>query len=646
MSDLDTLGQDFSAELAKLVGHYEGNLPAYSNIQAQKNSVITNLRVISIAGAEGLFKSDVLKTPLALQDVTLPAGHSCGVRRSGPLADPVSYYVPPLSTAQFTKFMPSIKFVVMHGFGRTYDYARMRRTRAKVTTEASTFNVTDPATAYNAARFATGLQAYMTSATPAQTGMHHLLSLRGDLVNSTSWDSACTHVLSTGSKRNLPGINQKSIGINHEEWYYDNQGTGKLREIEDHGPYSEQQYVLDAFILKKLEVYTGDKYTHYLGHGAELKSNISSNTPGCFAHASGSNSLDPGAEFFLPPDFQLGISSAASVPLIKDLYGSDTAAWDRRFAIWYKNAARGEYISAYARIFAKAERLRSFDITTELFDPALKTLALDIKVPAVTGSSTLAVAQGFSQNKLLAVNRAQQAQAIPRKDIYTAARSTSTAAATAWSRNTANLSSITQRTSSEPPTILNALYLDPNTGEWRRADSTNPTPVISAIPPLSGGTTVSTSPRSVFDYGRADGFDRKLNMPISRDPLLLLPSFAERIQDLFNAMRSLGYDPVLHEGLRTAERAALLNERGTGTADSLHIYGAAVDITSKKDGYDNNDFFTALGAQAVALGLTWGGTFSNRVDKPHVQAIAGRDQTIVRRLAAVEREAFVRQKLA
>lgn len=647
MSDLDTLGQDFSTELSKLIAYYEGKPAAYSNAQAQKSSAITNLRIITIAGAEGLFKPEVLQEALALTNVTLPAGYSCGVNRSGPLTDPVSYYVPPLSGAPFPKFNPSIKFVVMHSFGRAYDYAQTRRTGTKAApAEATTFNTTDPATAYNATRFASGLLQYVTPSAPARTGMHHLVSLRGDLVNSASWDSACTHVSSVSSKNNLPMVNQKSIGINHEEWYYDNQGNGELRSVEDHGPYSEQQYVLDAFILKKLEAYTGDKYTNYLGHGPELKANVKSDTPGCFAHASGSNDLDPGAEFFLPPDFRLGVTQVSSVPLIKAIYGSNTDPWDRRFEIWYKNAAHGEYISAYARIFAKVEKLRSFDITTELFDPKLKTLALNVKVPAITGSGPLSVAQSISQNKLLTVIRAQQAQSLTRKDFFDAAQASANTASAAWARNTANLTRITQRTATQPVTVTNALYLDPNTGEWGRADSTNPPEVVTQNPPLSGGTTVSTSPRAVYDYGRPNGSDPLLNgMVISRDPYLLIPSFAERLQDLFNLMRAAGHDPVFSEGYRTGERAQLLNERGTGVPDSMHEYGAAADIDSEKYGTGNAQFYIALGQNAQMLGLTWGGTFK-RIDSRHVQAIPVQDQRVLRNLATNELDSFVRRILA
>jgi hypothetical protein len=569
MPELDTLGQDFTAELSKLVSHHQGNIPAYNNIIAQKGSTLTKLRVISITGAEGLFKADVLKEPLALADVTLPAGHSCGVRTSGPLKDPIDYYIPPVSTSNFFKFSPSIKFVVMHSFGRTYDFDRMRKTKMRSPSkDDSTFVPSNPATAYHAERFALGLQTYMSPEALAQSGMHHLVSLRGDLVNSASWDAGCTHVFNPASNpgRSVAGVNQRSIGINHEEWYYDVLGTGKIREVEDHGPYSEQQYVLDAFIIKKLEIHTGEKFTRYLGHGNDLRSNIASNTTGCFANASVSSNLDPGAEFFLPPDFQLGVTSVASVPLIKDLYGSDTKAWDRRLATWYKNASKGEFISAYARIFAKVERLRAFDPNLEVFDPTLTVLALDVKVPAITGQGPLAIAQQLTQNKLLAVNRAQQAQALPRNGINAAARGTSSASASAWAKNTAGLSHITQSTSSEPAVIVNALYLDSNTGEWKRANSGNVVQPVYSRPPLGGGTSVSSSPTGVYDYGRPDRKDSKGNVIVSRDPALLMPSFANRLQDLFNLLRAEGFKPLLQEGYRSPERAAGLAAEGLGIA--------------------------------------------------------------------------------
>lgn len=77
---------------------------------------------------------------------------------------------------------------------------------------------------------------------------------------------------------------------------------------------------------------------------------------------------------------------------------------------------------------------------------------------------------------------------------------------------------------------------------------------------------------------------------------------------------------MLWEGYRTPERAKLLAAQGVGVADSMHSYGAAVDIVSRSKLWSDPAFFAVLGQEAEALGMTWGGRFS-RVDRPHVQAV-------------------------
>lgn len=134
---------------------------------------------------------------------------------------------------------------------------------------------------------------------------------------------------------------------------------------------------------------------------------------------------------------------------------------------------------------------------------------------------------------------------------------------------------------------------------------------------------------------------------VSRDPKLLLPSFAAKLNILFARMRAAGWDPILNEGYRTPARAAELAKQGVGVADSMHSYGAAVDIISASRGWSNLAFFALLGQEAEALGLTWGGRFS-KVDRPHVQAIPVAQQAAFRKLAqypgALDR--FVSQQLA
>lgn len=138
-------------------------------------------------------------------------------------------------------------------------------------------------------------------------------------------------------------------------------------------------------------------------------------------------------------------------------------------------------------------------------------------------------------------------------------------------------------------------------------------------------------PKRMYSYG---GPDFK---GISRDPKLLVPAFADRLELLFQNMREVGFDPQLHEGWRSPERAKDLSKTGAGIDDSLHIYGGAADIISASKGWSDPTFFKALGREAKALGLTWGGDWKN-VDSTHVQAVPVMLQAQFRALSPVQRQ--------
>lgn len=142
--------------------------------------------------------------------------------------------------------------------------------------------------------------------------------------------------------------------------------------------------------------------------------------------------------------------------------------------------------------------------------------------------------------------------------------------------------------------------------------------------------------KTQYTFGRADANG------ISRDPSLLLPAFADKVELLFQALRSRGFDPCLHEGFRTPQRAKQLAARGTGIEKSLHSYGAAVDIVSCEKLWDDPAFFAALGAEAEKLGLTWGGRFS-RVDSTHVQAVPSDEPTQNALRASNDPNSFVKK---
>jgi hypothetical protein len=141
---------------------------------------------------------------------------------------------------------------------------------------------------------------------------------------------------------------------------------------------------------------------------------------------------------------------------------------------------------------------------------------------------------------------------------------------------------------------------------------------------------------AVYTYGGLP-----IRLGVDRDPKKLLPGFAKKIETLMQRMRARGFEPELWEGRRSASRAKALSVVGTGVADSMHIYGAAVDIVDKNKLWNASPaFWAALGEEAERLGLTWGGRWT-KVDKPHVQAIAVSKQNAFRAMTDAQRAAAV-----
>lgn len=128
---------------------------------------------------------------------------------------------------------------------------------------------------------------------------------------------------------------------------------------------------------------------------------------------------------------------------------------------------------------------------------------------------------------------------------------------------------------------------------------------------------------------------------ISRDPYRLVPAFADQLEKLFQRMRALGFDPLLYEAWRSPARAKELATKGTGIVDSMHIYGGAADIVSAKNLWSDPTFFKALGREAKALGLTWGGDFSDGADMPHIQAVPGKLEVQFKALTPAQRQTIL-----
>lgn len=110
------------------------------------------------------------------------------------------------------------------------------------------------------------------------------------------------------------------------------------------------------------------------------------------------------------------------------------------------------------------------------------------------------------------------------------------------------------------------------------------------------------------------------------------PELNKRIRNLITAFAERGTQVEVVQGLRTfAEQDALFaqgrtkpgpvvtNARG---GQSNHNYGLAVDLcpfVNGKPDFSANSTFVAIGAEAVKLGMEWGGNWKKLIDKPHVQ---------------------------
>jgi len=134
---------------------------------------------------------------------------------------------------------------------------------------------------------------------------------------------------------------------------------------------------------------------------------------------------------------------------------------------------------------------------------------------------------------------------------------------------------------------------------------------------------------------------------IDRDISKLVPAFRARVELLLERMRARGFDAMVWETYRSRGRAAQLADAGRGVKDSMHTLGLAVDIVSESKKWGpGEDFWAALGEEAEALSLTWGGRWPTRPDKPHVQAIPVSAQGNARKLAARELDAFSSKYMA
>lgn len=128
---------------------------------------------------------------------------------------------------------------------------------------------------------------------------------------------------------------------------------------------------------------------------------------------------------------------------------------------------------------------------------------------------------------------------------------------------------------------------------------------------------------------------------------LLLPSFIPYVAEVLARLKAAGFSPVLFDTLRTPVEALRNAQKGTGSLNSIHMYGAAADVICGEHGWScaqaKCKFFERVGVEVEALGLVWGGRFS-RADKPHFQCVPLKHQAAFRALGHDERHAAARDK--
>jgi peptidoglycan L-alanyl-D-glutamate endopeptidase CwlK len=128
------------------------------------------------------------------------------------------------------------------------------------------------------------------------------------------------------------------------------------------------------------------------------------------------------------------------------------------------------------------------------------------------------------------------------------------------------------------------------------------------------------------------------SLAVEDDLGLLQPRFRGKVRTLIDRMRVRGFDAYVFETWRSRARNKVLSDRGTGISPNadgsipigMHELGLAVDVISQSRQWGPGQaFWAALGQEAEALGLNWGGTWSTP-DLPHVQAVPVNKQNEMR----------------
>lgn len=117
--------------------------------------------------------------------------------------------------------------------------------------------------------------------------------------------------------------------------------------------------------------------------------------------------------------------------------------------------------------------------------------------------------------------------------------------------------------------------------------------------------------------------------PVDRDPLCLAPKVRAGQLLAIAECNAQGWDAIMYEGCRSEALQEWYFAHGASKAphaiNSWHIYGLALDVTSRQHGWDlwGRSIPTAWQTNVVAIfkkyGFKWGGDWPHYHDWPHFQ---------------------------
>ena len=542
--NLEVSNASLQTNFQKIGRYYDRSQMALANARRQPKKGIDDLRIISEIGFRSIPGFET--TP----------------------STPTFQYSP-LPTAEKRAKKDVVANLVMQSFGAEFDLAALNN-------NATRSVAVDPATGHSAERFNLGVKS-LTGDSPSS--IHHLVSRKGDLVNSVAWDQLAAFISNNTIK---PSIQSRSVSVALEaryirhptttaQQYGFNQRT--LNNVLHLVPYTEFQYFVCAFILKKLATWLGSTgIVTWLGYANASIDAFKAQTTGCANYSDLALQADdfrgPFAEFLLPIDYKKGDTLPS--------YLSSDPRWAQRLDIFFARVPKGTLLSAWGRIFEKMQAIREYRYTDELFDTSLANPTVELFAPTVTGAAHVGVAERTGANQINQYRRADQMQNTPRSTFFSFGQGVADLAANVVRQVSSQLVSVSD-SPVDTPIIDDGLCFNFESGQWEQDTTVNipgdvqisrnklATVQIVADEPVLEGEIVKGRPRLTVDVHRG-----------SYSAVSVSGFLYDRLVSIRDEIRAAG-SILTSAGGATNIKAT---SRGTKPPVNMHRAGLAIDMAT------------------------------------------------------------------